>query len=464
MKKHWIEYRVGLIGLALVMLMPAAASAQLYSELVVEDQPLVYWRFDNDLADEIGNVALNPAASPELVDGPLGGQAFSSSGGEAWAATFGAVDLMELFDFTYEFWINLSGVNEGDYILQRHGGGSDRPGENSLIYQNGGIEFINTGPGQLVDTPFVELPDETDEWVHFALVSDFNAATITIYLNGEAAFQGEAFLEPFFGGNDFEFYIGAQRQNPEEAVMDGALDEVAVYGTPLSAERIAAHYEAGSADEYASAVMADEPLSYWRFEGSYEDEMGNYDLLPSGVSFVEGPGGAPNTGMLGRVSSNEASLLYEGIESYTYELFFNPAMRSAQSYILFRNPEGGTQHSVIYAYNPNALEFFALAGGTRPLVEVPNETDQWYHLVMHNDVAAGAFRLYLDGELVVEEEGSAAPGAGSLVVVGGSDQGDNFNGYIDEVAMYDYILSEERIQAHYEAEMNPASVMEWSLY
>lgn len=452
------------IAAAAIILAPNAVEAQLYSELVIEDAPLVYWQFDNDLRDSMGAVDLNPAASPELVEGPLGGQAFSSSGGGAWAASFGVVELMELLDFTYEFWINLSGPNEGNYILQRHGGGGDRAGENSLIYRNGGIEFINTGPGDLVDTPFVALPDETDEWVHFVLVSDFDAAAIYIYINGELAFEGESFLEPFYGGNDFEFYVGAQRQNPEAAVFNGAMDELAIYGTALSAERVAAHYAATTAEDYAAAVIADQPLTYWRFEGSYVDEMGLYNLLPSGVSFVEGPGGFPNTAILGRVTSNQAQILFDGIESYTYEFWFNPIFRSAQSYVFYRNPAGGTQHAAIYAYNPNALEFFALSGGTRPLVEIPNETDQWYYCVMTNDVSAGQFRIYIDGELVLQHDGFAAPGAGSLVVVGGSDQGDNFNGYIDEVAMYDYVLSEERIQARFNADINPVAVDMWSLY
>src|SRR5207248_1519477 len=42
----------------------------------------------------------------------------------------------------------------------------------------------------------------------------------------------------------------------------GSLEEVAVYGTQLSAARIAAHAAAGAS--YSSAVTADAPLTYWR--------------------------------------------------------------------------------------------------------------------------------------------------------------------------------------------------------
>ncbi len=72
-------------------------------------------------------------------------------------------------------------------------------------------------------------------------------------------------------------------------------------------------------------------------------------------------------------------------------------------------------------------------------------------------------RVYLDGELMDTQAGQAAIGDGNELHIGGSDQGDNFNGYIDEVAIYDIALSEERIIAHYSAPFD-VSVEEWALY
>ncbi len=224
-------------SLALATFVAGSVSAQLYPDKVTGDNPLVYWRFSNDLTDSMGNLDLDPAASPDFVDSPLsGGKAYSSSGGEAWAAAFGAVELMNLYDFTYELWINVSGENDGNYILQRYAGGPEVPGENSLVYQDGGIGFLRTGPGELLDEPYVELPDNTDEWHHFVITNKYDDARIVIYLDGEVAFEGEALLEPFYGGNDYEIYIGAQRQNPGATVFNGYMDEVAIYGTALTAD------------------------------------------------------------------------------------------------------------------------------------------------------------------------------------------------------------------------------------
>ncbi|MGC9327400.1 MAG: LamG domain-containing protein, partial [Candidatus Hinthialibacter sp.] len=392
--KKFVSRSVVLLGFALAL--PLSSQAQLYSDLVLEDNPLVYWRFSNDLTDSAGDLELNPAASPQFVEGPFAeGQAFSSDGGQAWAAGFGIIDLISLQNFSYEFWIKPQGLEEGDYILQRAAGGTGS-GQNSLIYTNGGIQFINTGAGDLLDVPFVELKAESDEWVHFALVHDYDGISMKIYLDGELAFEGEAILEPLIGTQDFELYIGAWRGDPEGTVMNASIDEVAIYDAALSADQIQAHVSAGSPADYAAAVKADEPLSYWRFESNFTDDMGLYNLLPSGVQFVEGPGGAPNRALYGRITTAEGEKLYTGIESFTYELWFNPIFESSQSYVFYRNPSSAQQHAVIYAYNPNALEFFALDGGARPLYEIPNAVDEWHYCVMLNDVPNQKFSIYIN--------------------------------------------------------------------
>ncbi|HOJ59748.1 MAG TPA: LamG domain-containing protein [bacterium] len=447
-------------GLMAAVALPAGA--QLYAEQVTADNPLTYWRFTNDLQDAQGHLNLDPAVSPNFVTGPgQGNQAYSSSEGKAWAAAFGVDILSGVQDFSYEMWINLKGVNEGKYILQRFAGGTGG-GENSLTYANGQITFVGRA-GELAEPAVVAMPDQTDAWHHLVMSYHYQSATLIYYVDGqEAARNEEAFLEPILGVQDFEFYIGATRTNPEGRVFNGYLDEVAIYDKALTAAQAAAHFQAAFPGGYAAAVKADNPVIYWRFEGNFNDEVGNNHLLPSGVQFVDGPGGAPNKALFGRVTSNQAQILYN-LDDFTYELWFNPKFRSSNSYLFFRRT-GGTQSAVIFAYKTDTLEFFSLSDGTRPAVPIPNETDRWYYCVMVNDTAAGEFRIYIDGVLASTTAGLATASAGNQVVVGGSDQGDNFNGYIDEVAVYGNVLTEERIQAHFTAPMNPAGVSEWSLY
>lgn len=441
---------------------PMLAFAQTYSESVTSDKPVAYWQFNNDLTDTQGNVNLDPAASPAFVTGPgSNNKAFSSSGGKAYAAGFGVESLIGMQNFSYEFWINLSGDNEGKYILQRYAGG-DGGGENSLIYENGQINFIGRS-GELSETAAFTIPNQTDAWHYFVLTYDYTKATLIMYLDGAEAYKSDlALLEPIIGVQDYELYIGATRINPEGRLFNGAMDEVAIYDKTLTVDQIAAHYKATLPTNYANAVKADAPLLYYRFEGNYNDEMGQKNLLPSGVQFVDGPNGAPNKALFGRVTSLTAEKLYS-LDSYTYELWFNPKFKSQDSYLIFRNPTG-SQNALIFAYKPDGLEFFHLAGGVRPLVAIPNQTDHWYHCAVVNDTSVPEFRIYIDGELQSTTAATAGGGAGNMVVIGGSDQGNPFNGYIDEVAIYDFALSAERIKTHFNAPIKPANVQDWSIF
>ncbi len=464
MRKSCIWMRIGV--LAVLCLSSTSVFSQTYPELVQGDSPLVYWRFSNNLDDAQGQLGLVSPGEPQFVSGPGDGhQAFSSNEGTAWAAQFGVEQLSGLNDFTYEMWINLTGNNEGKIIFERQALTDGEPGSGThrIRYGDGMLFFEYTGEGVIPETPAVELEDETDAWHHIVLTSNYDQATNTLYVDGEAVFEGEAFLEPIFGGNQDVVYIGSSRSNPEEFIMNGYADEVAIYDYPLTSENVTDHYNAAMLGEYPDVVKGDNPLVYWRFEGNFKDEMDLYDLMPTGANYVEGPGGSPNTALFSRVLNTKAEMLYDGIESFTYEMWINCIFESVQSYILFRRA-GSAQHSVIYAYNPDALEFFFLEGSLRPLVNIPNQVDEWHHIVCVNDMDAGQMRIYMDGELATQEDAVAVPGEGNLIVVGGADKGANFNGYIDEMAMYDYALTEEQISTHYAAPINGTSVEHWSLY
>ena len=462
------SYQAGkrvLTGILLCAVLVASGFAQTYPERVRADHPLVYWRFSNDLADAQGNLDLKSPGTPAFVKGFSGSDlAFSSNGGTAWAAQFGVEKLSGLKDFTYELWVNLAGDNEGKVIFERQAltNGDPGSGTHRIRYGDGKLFFEYTGAGSAPETPAVELPNQTDAWHYIVLTSQYDAATNALYVDGQSVFTGEAFLEPIFGGNQDVVYIGSSRSNPEGLIMNGYVDEAAIYDRALTAAEVSAHYQART-NNYAGVIGSAAPLVYWRFENNFNDERNLYNLMPTGANYVEGPGGSPNTALFSRVLNDQAGILYDNIESFTYEMWVNCIFESVQSYILFRRA-GSAQHAVIYAYNPEALEFFFLDGGARPLVTIPNKTDRWIHLAVVNDMDAGQMRIFLDGEMVLQQDGTAAPGAGNLVVVGGADLGANFNGYIDEVAMYDYALTAETIQTHFKAPMNGAPVIEWPLY
>jgi hypothetical protein len=75
----------------------------------------------------------------------------------------------------------------------------------------------------------------------------------------------------------------------------------------------------------------------------------------------------------------------------------------------------------------------------------------FHHIVGTYD--GSMLRVYVDGTLAATQASTAAmsPTSGPLAIGSGSLGGFNFNGVIDEVALYDKPLGAERVTAHFRA-------------
>ena len=134
---------------------------------------------------------------------------------------------------------------------------------------------------------------------------------------------------------------------------------------------------------------------------------------------------------------------------------------------------------MIYAGNENNWEFWT-GNGTSWNEMTSNqavEIGEWVHLVGTYDADTGTKNFYIDGVLAASISGLnfAANTVDPLHVGAGDDLGSSFffQGAIDEVAIYDYVLSSLDITEHYQtgitgqfvqsqaAVPEPASVVMW---
>lgn len=127
---------------------------------------------------------------------------------------------------------------------------------------------------------------------------------------------------------------------------------------------------------------------------------------------------------------------------------------------------GGTSHEVYFSLQQNRNNIFYAGfynGGLR--TAAPFVLDAWNHIVWARDSAGGtsnAFEgtsLYVNGEPVALEVDLDLPGfagppsvnAGSFRVQRASDFTRHFDGLVDEVILYDHLLTQIEIRAHYHA-------------
>ena len=230
---------------------------------------------------------------------------------------------------------------------------------------------------------------------------------------------------------------------------------------------------------YAKAVLAAKPLAYWRMadmggrkaldcspngrHGRYEDGIAFYLGGPAGA----GPAVKGTINRAAHFAGGRMAADLKGLgETYSVELWFWNGMpsnvRPVTGYLFSRGRDkaaeatgvhlgiGGTHvgraRGKLFFFNGPAAE--EMLGGK---TEIKRHT--WYHVVL---VRQGRkVTVYLNGGKTPEIAGEAKVVPGEQVkqifVGGRNDNFANFEGKIDEVAVYGRALSADEVAAHYAA-------------
>ncbi|HEX5415421.1 MAG TPA: N,N-dimethylformamidase beta subunit family domain-containing protein, partial [Chloroflexota bacterium] len=211
---------------------------------------------------------------------------------------------------------------------------------------------------------------------------------------------------------------------------------------------------------YRDAVVADQPLSYWRLDESGGSSAGDWQHLNNGA-YV----GAPSLGQPGALAGDpDTAVLFNGTSQYVsvpYNASLNPAAFSVE---VWAKPAGGagTYRGVVasrsyptgwvlYAGADNTWQFWVNNGtGMLSVPGGPVSLNVWSQLVGTFDGTTA--RLYVNGVLV--SSGTVAsyqPQASRPLVVGQSEPGSGFffPGVVDEPAVYPTALTASQVQHHY---------------
>jgi hypothetical protein len=229
---------------------------------------------------------------------------------------------------------------------------------------------------------------------------------------------------------------------------------------------------------YAQEVLADQPLGYWRLDErsgtvAHDYVAGNngiyshttlgqpgYNLLDSHTAARFGIPSSANS-YAGGIAADFAT---PDSAAFSIEAWVNGKAQSSDCGLVAKGTGGSEQFSLDcggadYAFrflvrDARGLEF--AAGGTL----VPD--GHWHHLVGVCDQGNGAVLLYVDGMQAAQD--AITPGSGILVStnwvsIGSRQSGTTiydlqFVGFMEEVAIYNYALSSNQIQAHYSVVTN----------
>ena len=224
-----------------------AATAKTYSATVLADHPVAYWRMDettgSTMADASGNanqgryVGIYTLGQPGALAG--GAVAFD---GQSGAASVMNSPSLQVNTVTIEMWIKKHTDTEyGVYVAKNvePGGGAGSSWFQVLnSHHNGELEFRVTSDG----APAV-LSNSTlalNTWYY--VVATYDGATAKIYLNGKL--DGTLKVTAVPKQTSDPLFIG---RRTDGLFNDAAMANVAIYSVALSADRIAAHWQASGA-------------------------------------------------------------------------------------------------------------------------------------------------------------------------------------------------------------------------
>ena len=478
-----------------------AGAVTTYHDLILSQSPALYWRLDETSGTNANDQTANNR------DGTISGTYSLNRGGALTGTRNGAIDLTSgrvisgYSPFTngtirtYTAWVNpdtLTGVQ--DIFAGAGTSGLHVVGKTS----NSTSLFIQLSSGASVTSNTGAVA--AGIWRHIAVVVDDIADLIYFYVNG--ALHGTALsiaaANPYATSNMGNFQIGGRRgSGTPDSHWDGGIDEVAVFERGLTADEIADQYEMGTAANfplatpqasgtYYNAVQALDPVLYWRLdetstEESVTDISGNDNHGQYGSNSAVASGGV-TLGETGLVDTNDAVAFSDispggpnvgessHARAYTFEpyapdgqismgaLFKVDAWNPGNFYTLFSSFGEVSASEATLEFDDTKFRWYTNVALDFPLLrwmdfDVSLSTGVWYHLVFTWDDATGVGKLYINGT----EFPSNVPWSPPSGFVGnegvfqvanrGSASYEILDGVLDEVVVYDSILTQSEAQA-----------------
>lgn len=443
-----------------------------YTQLILDDAPLGYWKVDelkgSTAYDASGN-SYNGTYIGNLLKGlnPLVdiGKSVRMLGGHMLTT----VPFPEnQSPRSSEVWYNLA-KKDGQliYNIFQLANDTNLSGQEYRIYF--GDNYLGQ-TGLFIDFAFSyivfgldELPFGKDTHI----IVTFDGITHQAYLNGEELTQ------TFSSGVMGNTHSGSPHI---AAGTSSNVDEIAIYDYVLSPEQISDHYVTGITGtanpvDYDDYVLLDEPIAYWKldetsgntafnsssinqlFHGTYTngvvlDQQG----LTQDSQAVELDG---DNDFIELGSISDTSKLALANTSFTLEAWIKPDLVGdlAQRIIDKSDSSGGINGYALAIMPDGAL--LLLVDNSQYQTEPGIITrGSWQHIVGIND-AGTEFRLYVDGREVsatyFQGNSQNPPAVTTNMRLGTWNHSTEreYAGELDEVAIYDYALSENSIQQHF---------------
>ena len=418
--------------------------------------PLAHWKLD----DGSGSTAIDSVGGHDgiLNNGPTwttgqidGALDFDGVNDYVDAGSDSNLDNIFAGGATVSAWIYPEGWGENKFgrILDKADSlGGNRNGWAYELYEdNESLLFQYGFSGHIGNwiTPVNSI--SLNDWQHVAVVYDNSSDTNDpiLYINGVAQTVTE--IDTPSGSPSSDAALNLTMGNYSLArsrTFDGMLDDVRIYKGMLTATEIAEIFNAGNTG----------PVAHWKLDedsgATANDTAGNHHGLVSGGTWASGhiDGGLTFNGSSDHVSVPDDDTL-DLVDAFTLSAWINNQQLNGYD-LVFNKGDAGSDQNFYFGTVGDEITFGFHNGGFQEFntTTVNLQTGTWYHIAATFDNTSDEVRVYLDGAEVLSTTTTISPiiNAGKLYI-GKSQHGEYWNGTLDDLRIYDRILSPAEVTA-----------------
>lgn len=409
----------------------------------------------------------NTSPVATLVPGAGGGA--TAYNGSLGTSTVTSATWMDTTTVTAEAWVTMTNTSGEHWIAGRDNNGADLRWR--LDTSGSDIRWIVNVSGT--------LRSATATGAHVAntpyhVVGTYDGTTLRLYKNGvevaNAAFTGAI---PVTGTREIRYGQASTGAGP----LSGTIDEAAVYGTALPADRIWAHYSTGkNFTPYQNAVLVDRPLAYYRLgeasgttlvDSSGYGRDGTWEVAPAAFGRPGLIVGDADTAVeySGSTLATVFNASWMNSTYLTVEYWITPD--AANIGLVSRDDSGFDRVWRTFLDSSRRIDFAVWNQAGTVYQNITTQTltlGQTYHIACTFD--GTAVKVYINGRLSrsVAATGTMIATVSEPLSVGKGSSNIRMDGVMDEVAVYGTALSATRVLDHYDigAGSPPLPIIEYN--
>ena len=331
-----------------------------------------------------------------------------------------------------------------------------------------------------------------NNWHHLAWVRDKHNNAFYLYVDGRLDNTIST------AGSDISFNssskIGADNRGSSTPYFHGSIDEFRISSVARSADWLTAatdnYKDNASFIRYGSSVVENNSLvAYWPFDDSVDNAQGNsvYNGFIVGNAVISSDDVVDGNGSL-KIDDRNSDASY--VKITTSPFAGNEQLFTVVGWYKYKDisGDGSDERPFVFETDNYKVSYGCRLSGDKVeigewyLLGSPGWSDTsgpvvevgiWHHVALVYNANDGVAKHYVDGQLRDEVIGTAGSGLSSTsyLNIGNHRSGDgsrNFDGYIDEMAVYSIELTEAQIQALFERQysgqsVNPGNVLDFDI-